>query len=550
MNNKYSKAAIVMPLVAAIAFVCGFGINNLIKRGDARSISERKFRSVLNLIESQYVDDVSVDSLLESALPALLSGLDPHSAYISAGELDAVNGELEGSFSGVGIQFAIQNDTIMVVEAISGGPAEKVGIKGGDRIVGIDGENVASAGITNEDVFSRLRGEKGTEVSLDVKRFGDDSTVGYTVVRDDVPVVSIDAAYLATDSIGYVRVNKFGTTTYSEFYDALNNLRANGAKDYIIDLRGNTGGYMEMAILMVNEFFGKGMPIVFTRGRLLDHDEYVISDGYGAFKDARIAVLIDEISASSSEIFSGAMQDNDRALVIGRRSFGKGLVQQQFDLPDGSALRLTIARYFTPSGRCIQKDYSDLDSYEFEIIDRFSRGEAYDADSIKLNTDDSYTTLHGRTVYGGGGIMPDIFVPNDTAGVTRYYVKVINEGLLQRYAMEFVDMNRNQLEDAADIPDLLDKLPADYTLLRSFVAFAAKNKIPAKWADINISHNLIVNQLKALIARDVLGMDGYFEIINASDPTVNEAIRRIELGDADFPVKLHGENLKNAKPAS
>lgn len=538
MKRPYSKTVIFLPIVIAAAFIAGFIVSTTMKRSPGRSDTERKFQAVLNIIQSQYVDPVSIDSLLESAFPTLLSSLDPHSAYIPAKDLQAVNSELEGKFSGVGVQFSIQNDTIVIIEAISDGPSERAGIKAGDRVIAVDGESVAGKGITNEDVFSKLRGDKGTEVTLTIKRYNSPKTTDYKVIRDDVPVTSIDAAYMATPEIGYIRVNKFGTTTYNEFFDALNNLRANGAKDFIIDLRSNTGGFMEMAIMMVNEFFERGTPIVFTRGRDSSADEYVVSDGYGSFKDARVAVLLDEISASSSEIFSGAIQDNDRGIIIGRRSFGKGLVQRQLDLPDGSALRLTVARYYTPSGRCIQKDYSDMDSYEFEILDRFNHGEAYELDSIKLNTEDRYLTPGGRTVYGGGGILPDIFVPNDTAGVTRYYIDVANAGLLQRYALEFVDMNRSALEDAIDINDLYSRLPSDYTLLRSFVSFAAENKIPARWSYINISHGLIVNQLKALIARDIIGMDAYFEIINSMDPTVLTAIEQIESGTADFPVTL------------
>lgn len=546
MNIKYSKSLILSPILLALMFIGGFFCSRLLTKSTGKSDTERKFQAILNIIESQYVDQISVDSLLEVTFPLLMSNLDPHSSYIPAKDIDAVNGELEGTFSGVGIQFAIQNDTIIVVEAINEGPSQMAGIKAGDRIVAIDGVNVAGTGIENDDVISKLRGPKGTEVKIAVKPYNSTKVTEHTIKRDDVAVTSIDAAYMATDDIGYVRINKFGSTTYSEFYDALNNLKANGAKDYIIDLRSNTGGFMEMAIMMANEFFERGTPIVFTRGREQSNDEYVISDGYGSFKNARVAVLIDEISASSSEIFSGAIQDNDRGLIIGRRSFGKGLVQRQIELPDHSVLHLTIARYYTPSGRCIQKDYSDIDSYEFDIINRYKHGEAYEVDSIRLNTDDIYHTTHGRTVYGGGGIMPDIFVPNDTVGVTKYYVDVANAGLLQKYALEFVDMNRDTLEDAIDVEDLYSRLPSDYTLLRSLVAYAAENKIPARWSQINNSHNLIVNQLKALIARDVIGMDAYFEISNSIDPTVNEAIDRLKKGDADFPVSIRPD-MKQAE---
>ena len=534
--NRLTKGYIWIPLVAAMAFVGGILAGTLLHHQGGRSDGEKKLSNLLNLIGNEYVDVVDTDSLIEKSLPHLLSSLDPHSVYIPAQDLQMVNEELDGSFSGVGVHFTINNDTINVLEATSGGPAERVGIKAGDRIIAVDGENVAGTGITNEEVFKLLRGERGSNVKLTVKRNNAPAPIDFEVTRGDISVTSIDADYIVADSIGYIRVNKFGRSTYDEFFQALFALRDAGAKDYIVDLRGNTGGLLETSVLMANEFLPRGQKIVETKGRRAQENSTVISDGYGAFKDSRITVLIDETSASSSEIFAGAIQDNDRGLIIGRRSFGKGLVQNQIDLPDGSAVRLTVARYYTPSGRCIQKDYSDAESYENDLIDRYSRGEAFEADSIKFDDTKQFVTMHGRKVYGGGGITPDIFVPNDTTGITKYYINVFNQGLLQKFALEYVDNNRRQLEEAFDVNELMSMLPGDLQLIQQFVKFTKEHGVNTQWSYINISAPLIVNQLKALIARDILGLSAYYEITNLMDTTVMSAIEQLRAGKADFPI--------------
>lgn len=534
--NRLTKGYIWIPLVAAMAFVGGILAGTLLHHQGGRSDGEKKLSNLLNLIGNEYVDVVDTDSLIEKSLPHLLSSLDPHSVYIPAKDLQMVNEELDGSFSGVGVHFTINNDTINVLEATSGGPAERVGIKAGDRIIAVDGENVAGTGITNEEVFKLLRGERGSNVKLTVKRNNTPAPIYFEVTRGDISVTSIDADYIVADSIGYIRVNKFGRTTYDEFFQALFALRDAGAKDYIVDLRGNTGGLLETSVLMANEFLPRGQKIVETKGRRAQENSTVISDGYGAFKDSRITVLIDETSASSSEIFAGAIQDNDRGLIIGRRSFGKGLVQNQIDLPDGSAVRLTVARYYTPSGRCIQKDYSDAESYENDLIDRYSRGEAFEADSIKFDDTKQFVTMHGRKVYGGGGITPDIFVPNDTTGITKYYINVFNQGLLQKFALEYVDNNRPKLEEAFDVNELMSMLPGDLQLIQQFVKFTKEHGVNTQWSYINISAPLIVNQLKALIARDILGLSAYYEITNLMDTTVMSAIEQLRAGKADFPI--------------
>lgn len=542
--SKYNRLSAWTPVVAAAMFITGFLAGDIIHRGNGPTAAQKKFQTILNLVRNEYVDEVDLDSLLEKTIPGMLTNLDPHSAYIPASDLQAVNETLDGSFSGVGIQFMIDNDTIKVLEVIPGGPSEKVGVLPGDRIVKVDGENFAGIDISQEKVLKTLRGEKGTKVKLQIKRSNSKKLLTYDVTRGDIPINTVDATYIASPGIGYIKVNKFGRTTYDEFFQGLSKLRREGAEDFVVDLRGNSGGYMEIAYLMANEFLEAGQTIVSTKGRDLNSGTIINADGTGVFRESQVVVLLDEFSASSSEIFAGALQDNDRALIIGRRSFGKGLIQRQSVLPDSSAIRLTVGRYYTPSGRCIQKDYSNLSVYEHDILDRYQRGEMFSADSIKLNTDLKYTTIHGRTVYGGGGIMPDIFIPNDTSGISSYYINVANAGLLQRYAFDYVDDNREQLSGAKNVEELLTLLPNDDAILRQFVLFASRNGFPARWYYINISHDLLVNQLKALIARDALGYGAYFEISNIDDINVKRAIEELLNGNAAFPIMPANANTE------
>lgn len=534
---KRNRLIIWIPLLIAATFIAGLyfgsGINN------TQNISGNdKFNSILSLINNEYVDHVNMDSLIEETIPELLSHLDPHSTYIPAKDLKAVNDELDGTFSGIGISFMLKNDTISIIEVLSGGPSEKVGLMPGDRIVSVDDSIVAGKNFTNEKVLSILRGEKGSQVKLGIKRNTAKETLHFDLIRDDIPVTSVDAAYIIAPEIGYIKVNKFGRTTYNEFLTSMTQLRNEGAQKYIIDLRGNGGGFMEMAILMANEFLPDDNIIVFTKGRTKRESISTVSDGNGSFYDSEVVVLIDEYSASASEILAGAIQDNDRGLIIGRRSFGKGLVQRQTELPDSSALRLTVSRYHTPSGRCIQKEYTPgkTNDYDYDIINRFNHGEAFNADSIKLNKSLEFTTAHGRKVYGGGGIMPDVFVPNDTSGITNYYLKIANAGLLQKFAFDYCDTNRDKLNQSEDANDLLNKLPSDETLLQSFVKYATQNGIPARWYYINISSALIVNQIKSLIARDILGSQSFYHIYNTQDNCVQKAISELKNGNAQFPI--------------
>lgn len=537
MNNRLKKTSVWMPLAIAVALVAGMWIGKSFFNNSARWNSRSKLDTILEIIDRSYVDDVDPDSLLEASFAGLLSHLDPHSVYIPAADLQNVNEELSGSFSGIGISFNLLNDSINVLEVISGGPSEKAGLLAGDKIVSINDTIVAGQKWSDVKVRSSLRGPKGSVVKLGIKRHTSKKILPFEVVRGDIPVTSIDAAYMIAPKTGYVKINKFGSNTYSEFLTSVVNLMADGAEKFVIDLRGNGGGFMEPAVLMANEFLPAGSPIVSMRGKTSPDDSPTYSDGSGSLLNTELVVLIDEVSASASEIFAGAIQDNDRGLVIGRRSFGKGLVQNQIELPDSSALRLTIARYYTPSGRCIQKTYAPGTDYDRDIINRYEHGEFYSADSIKLDKSLAFETMHGRTVYGGGGIMPDIFVPNDTAGITSYYLNVVNAGLIQKYTFDYTDRNRDRLEKSGDVAALLRMLPDDDTLLQDFVSYSQKAGVAPRWYYINISRDLLVNQLKAMIVRNVLGVEGYFKVFNELDPTVVSGVEALASGKAAFPVK-------------
>ncbi len=537
MNNRLKKTSVWMPLAIAVALVAGMWIGKSFFNNSARWNSRSKLDTILEIIDRSYVDDVDPDSLLEASFAGLLSHLDPHSVYIPAADLQNVNEELSGSFSGIGISFNLLNDSINVLEVISGGPSEKAGLLAGDKIVSINDTIVAGQKWSDVKVRSSLRGPKGSVVKLGIKRHTSKKILPFEVVRGDIPVTSIDAAYMIAPKTGYVKINKFGSNTYSEFLTSVVNLMADGAEKFVIDLRGNGGGFMEPAVLMANEFLPAGSPIVSMRDKTSPDDSPTYSDGSGSLLNTELVVLIDEVSASASEIFAGAIQDNDRGLVIGRRSFGKGLVQNQIELPDSSALRLTIARYYTPSGRCIQKAYAPGTDYDRDIINRYEHGEFYSADSIKLDKSLAFETMHGRTVYGGGGIMPDIFVPNDTAGITSYYLNVVNAGLIQKYTFDYTDRNRDRLEKSGDVAALLRMLPDDDTLLQNFVSYSQKAGVAPRWYYINISRDLLVNQLKAMIVRNVLGVEGYFKVFNELDPTVVSGVEALASGKAAFPVK-------------
>lgn len=537
------------PLVISIAIVLGIVIGNYISTKKFTLDKDRKINAVLNLIQSEYVDSIDVKDLVEQAIPAIIGNLDPHSYYIPASDIRAENEKLDGSMSGIGVSFFMMNDTANVDQVIPNGPAEKVGMLAGDRIISVNGESIVGGTLTAEGIRSKIRGEKGTKVRIGVKRNTSKKTLTFTITRDDIPMNTIDVSYMLDDKTGYIKIAQFGKNTYDEFFAALSKLKKDGASRYIVDLRGNPGGYMEMAILMVNEFLEQGELIVYTKGRKERENIQVWSDDQGSFHDAQVAVLIDEYSASASEIMAGALQDNDRGLVVGRRSFGKGLVQKQIYLPDSSAIRLTIARYYTPSHRCIQKDYTlgDEDDYSKELYDRYSHGELYSADSIKVDKSKIFRTANGRIVYGGGGIVPDIFVPNDTTGITTYYRAVANLGLLQQYVYTYVDINRDQLKNVKTVKQLMGMMPSDDALTYDFVCYARDNGVPMRWYYINLSRSLIARQLRALVIRDVLGSEEFYRYYNRTDNTVNAALKALNDGKGKFPITLTSTKKKKGK---
>lgn len=530
MRQKRNVSLILLPLVIAVSIIAGVVIGGVLSH-QRLSPAEQKLRDVLGLVNATYVDDVNVDSLLESVLPDLLASLDPHSAYIPASELTAANEDLAGSFSGVGVTFQILNDTVTVMEVVPGGPAEKVGLQSGDRILKANGKKMAGVGITNDDVFKNLRGKKNTKVALEIRR-GNGKVLKFDVVRGDVPVNSVDCVYMIADGVGFIKVSKFARTTYDEFINALGKLKLQGAKKFIIDLRDNSGGYMDQAIYMANEFLPAGKMIVYTKGRMPENETMGVSDGTGSFQDSELVVLTNEFSASASEIFAGAIQDNDRGLVIGRRTFGKGLVQNQTDLRDGSAVRLTVARYFTPSGRSIQQEYKrGLDGkYQLDIIDRYNHGEFYSRDSIRQDKSKLFHTGNGREVYGGGGIMPDIFVPEDTTGYSTYYINLVNSGLVQKFAFELTDRYRSLFKVARTSEQLEEIMPSDDVLVNTFMAYAVKNGEKARWYYVNLAYNQLVRQIKGMIIRDVLGYEACYQYLNKEDKLVIQALEELRKG--------------------
>ncbi len=537
MNKKPTYQPLWIPVVLAAAVIVGMFFGLRFPNNNKVAENDRKLNAILNLIAQNYVDTTNLNDLIELSIPEILGYLDPHTTYFTAEDLQAANDDLNGTFSGIGISFVMVNDTIGVVEVISGGPSEKVGLMAGDKIVTIDDSVATGSTMTNSEVMKRLRGSKGSKVKLGIKRQNTAKTLTFTVTRGDIPVNSVDAYYMIDKTTGYVKVNQFGRQTYDEFITAMASLNEEGAERYIIDLRGNGGGFMEIAALMVNEFLPIDQPIVFTKGRDERKDTELWSDGNGSFQDAEVAVLIDEFSASASEIFAGALQDNDRGLIVGCRSFGKGLVQNEFMLPDQSAIRLTIARYYTPSGRCIQKDYKEgMLNYEKEVLERYMNGELYSRDSMKIDKSQVFTTKFGRTVYGGGGIVPDIFVARDTTGITSYYIDIANAGLLQRYAFNYCNEHRKSLSKMKDYNEFLSTAPSDEALLKDFADYASRNGIAPRWYYINLSRDVIVTNLKALIARDTFGSQAFYPIVNRQDNTVLAALKALNQHKAAYPI--------------
>lgn len=496
---------------------------------DRTGAAASKLESLLYHIDRMYVDEVDKDELVEAAIIRMLEELDPHSVYIPKDELEEVNEPLKGNFDGIGVQFNLIKDTIYVVDAIAGGPSERLGIRAGDRIITINDTTVAGVGFRNSDVMDRLRGPKGTKVKVGIQRRLEPGLLEFIITRDKIPIFSVEAAYMANPKVGYIKVSRFSATTMKEFRNKLSELKAAGMQDLILDLQGNGGGYLRTAIEMADEFLGDRRLIVYTEGRNSPRDEtYATKEG--GFEKGRLVVLVDEGSASASEIVSGAVQDWDRGLIVGRRSFGKGLVQRPVMLPDGSAVRLTISRYFTPSGRCIQKSYEEgPEAYQREKEQRLANGELTSADSLQPADTLKYFTMNKRVVYGGGGISPDIFVPIDTVQSSSYFGQLVRRGALNTFALQYVDQHRPELlKTYPDAPKFLAGFKVDQQLVDELVAQAQKEGVEPDEAGLSRSRELLDTRLKALIARDLWDTSAYWMVINAQNPVDRSFQRALE----------------------
>ena len=521
------------PLLIAIGTIVGIFVGSFYTshfsggRINIINTGSNKVGYLLQLIDNIYVDTVDMNSLVEDAMPLILSELDPHSSYFGPKDAEEANENLKGSFSGIGVQFTMEQDTVNVMSVIHSGPAEKVGILAGDRIVTAD--TTSLVGMDSEKVMKHLKGEKGSKVKLGIKRHGVKELQYFTVVRGDIPVVSVDAYYMMGDKTGYIRVKNFGEQTYAEMLVALADLNMEGMKQLIVDLRGNQGGYMHIAIQMVNEFLPSGKLIVYTEGRKSPREEFC-SDGRGTFQKLPIVVLVDEGSASASEIFAGAIQDNDRGTIIGRRTFGKGLVQQPKEFRDGSVVRLTVARYYTPSGRCIQKPYEKGhgEEYDNELIARYERGEFFSQDSIH-NEGQQYQTSIGRIVYGGGGITPDIFVPEDTTGMTSYYREAFLTGLIRQFAFASSDENRAKLTSLRTA-DRMEQYLKRENLLEKFAQFAEKRQLRRRNLMLQKSRRLFERNIYGNIIYNVGEMKDYLQFLGKDDPVVIKAQEILDKG--------------------
>ncbi len=498
-----------------------------------------KYVQFLKYLNDYYVDSIDNEKLVEDAIIGHLHELDPHSTYISSEDVKKTNEPLKGNFEGVGISFNILNDTLFVITPVPGGPSEKVGIQSGDRILKVDGENIAGIGLTNEDVFSLLRGTKGTKVTVTILRRSANKLLDFTITRDKIPINSLDAAYIISEGVGYIKLNRFSMTTMNEFTDASIRLIKKGAEELILDLTGNAGGYLDMAVLLSDQFLDNNKLIVYTQGLNSLKREYFASSK-GLFENGKVVILIDEGSASASEIVSGAIQDWDRGIIIGRRSFGKGLVQRQLELPDGSMIRLTSAKYYTPSGRLIQKSYEDgNEKYQSEIFDRYEHGEFNTKDSIKFPDSLQFKTLvNERIVFGGGGIMPDIFVPLDTTSYSDYYGSMIREGILNQFVLEYVDKNRRKiLSNYVDFQKYKDNFTSTDELLTKLTRYAEKEGLSMDSIGFELSKNKIALILKAYIARDLWSTSEFYQIINEENENLLKAIEVLNKWD-EYSEKL------------
>mgnify|MGYP000009379876 FL=1 len=544
-SSRFTPILLALCLVAGILIGTFYANHFSGNRLNIINTNSNKVNDLLRIIDDQYVDTVNMTELVEQAMPRILAELDPHSGYIRAKDAEASVESLKGSFSGIGVSFTKQNDTARIISVIKGGSSEKVGLLAGDRIVNVDGKDITAKEITAEDCMKLMKGKKGTKVKLGIQRMGEKKPLYYTITRGDIPVHSIEATYMLTPETGYVKIKSFSETTYPELLVALAELNQKGFKNLVIDLRDNTGGIMQTAIQMANIFLPKNRLILYTEGRKFPREEYK-SDGRGAFPNLPLTVLVNEGSASASEIFAGAIQDNDRGTIIGRRTYGKGLVQQPIEFRDGSMIRLTIARYYTPSGRCIQKPYEKGhgEEYENDLIERYERGEFFSQDSIKQSGPQFKTRL-GRTVYGSGGIMPDIFVPEDTSDVTSYYKEALISGLIYQYAFNFADSHRQELNELETNEELVRYLDRQ-NIVGKFADFAQHRGLRRRNLMLYKSRKLFRKSLYASIINNVKETEQFYEFINSDDAVVERAIKVLEEGKAfpEAPQKAPSENKK------
>lgn len=524
---KNTKNSIRLPLILCIGLAAGIFIGS--RLNSKVSVKEggdeiQKFKEVLSLVQNEYVDEAKTNELVEDAIQHLLTKLDPHSSYIPASDREAASEDLRGNFEGIGIEFNIFQDTLVVVSPLSGGPSEEAGLRSGDKIVKVDGKQIAGIGINNSDVYKYLKGPKGSEVDLEIIRNGSSKPVNFKITRAKIPQYSVEASYMVDNEIGYVKIRLFNATTHEEFKAALEKLKDQGMKKLVLDLQGNPGGYLNQAIDLSDEFLKAGEKIVFTKGKDKRYDQEALTTDKGDFEQGDLIVLVNEGSASASEIVSGALQDNDRALIVGRRTFGKGLVQTPFDLNDGSELRLTISRYYTPSGRSIQKPYGTEDEYSREVFQRYQHGEFFHADSIKFNDSLKYQTVHGRTVYGGGGIMPDYFVPLDTTQNSVYFNKLFNVNAPREFAFNYAAKNKERLEKMG-----FESYKKDFDIsddmLNQLVDLGKRGGVKPMMNDLAAHKGAVKNYLKAEIARRVWGNDGYYPILNENNEILQQAIK-------------------------
>lgn len=524
-NSKYH---IRLPLVLCLGIAAGVFIGaSLNTKKPSKEVGQdvQKFREVLSQIKDEYVDTISTSTLVDEAIQHMLNKLDPHSSYIPASDKVAANEDLKGNFDGIGVEFNIFNDTIVVVSPLSGGPSEALGIQSGDKIIKVDNKNLAGIGVTSADVMKALKGPKGTEVKVTVVRR--EKEIDYTIVRDKIPQYSIDVAYMVDRETGYIKINRFSATTYDEFQAALKKLKSRGMQKLVLDLQGNPGGYMNMAIEIADEFLPAGRKIVSQKGKESKYNAEATSTSRGEFETGDLVVLVNEGSASASEILAGALQDNDRALVVGRRSFGKGLVQSPFDLTDGSELRLTISRYYTPSGRSIQKPYEDGDEYALDIISRYNHGEFFHADSIKFNDSLKFITTNGRTVYGGGGIMPDYFVPLDTTLNSHYLNELYTSSAIFEYTFSYSETNKEQLLKKG-YDSFLNSFTVTDDMINELVKVGIGNKVKPDYADLKTHKNIFQIHVKAQIARKLWGNEGFYPVFNNTNEVFMQGLKTFD----------------------